>query len=166
MIIPGKNVLLVDPVIITIPERLYLSQAAAIHGAKKPRIRSIAASLRGSLSLEGFVRSSVQWVGKLSKFRDPPGVDMIAGPEDVLDSGGGDCLTLCTLLLAILLAGGISGELQRMCLPGDDDHVIVKAYPSERFVLLDPTAERPDLDVVSSLGMTGALCNFYGTDDA
>lgn len=83
-------------------------------------------------------------VQQLARLVDPPELDVVAGPIAVLRRGGGDCLTLSGLLLAMLRAMGLHAVLARITRQCDTvDHVAVLVWLDGHFVWADAVSDLP-----------------------
>lgn len=75
---------------------------------------------------------------------DPPGRDVLAAPQAVVERQRGDCLSLSGLLVAWLKAVGIRATLAAISRPCDEqDHVAVVAILDGKATWLDPASMLP-----------------------
>ena len=143
----SRGELRVVPLTSTPWERLVVSTAAAHHEAPElERVVSLTWTPGGILEL---VRARCVVVS------DPPGVDVVSSPLATLARGRGDCLTLSTLVLSLLVAckhrasaawgdKRFGAQLVWVVRPtSPEDHVVVHTLEGS---VLDVTASAKPLD--------------------
>lgn len=133
----------VDPVRVSIPERIAAATAMAARAYRLEYLQNIAASIRGArMDPMEAATLALTWVGEFEKVPDCDGSDAVADPLATLRCKKGDCLNLCCMLLALLWAMGQRARLQPVYLPKNkQDHVAVQVWDGTAWTWADPMGE-------------------------